>query len=128
MGLDMYGYARKGDDKDSQVEIAYWRKHNRLHGWMEDLWQEKKNQRSEGDKFIDGLDGQEHDEFNCVEMELSLEDLDRLEDELDNLPETSGFFFGNDSYGRYTEEDRKFIEDARQKISEGYEVYYSSWW
>ena len=22
-------------------ELAYWRKHNRLHGWMEELWESK---------------------------------------------------------------------------------------
>ena len=39
MGLDMYASRRPPVEKGE--EIAYWRKHNRLHGWMEELWREK---------------------------------------------------------------------------------------
>jgi len=41
MGLDMYAYRTKEfvDDDNTQIkdekELAYWRKHNRLHGWFE---------------------------------------------------------------------------------------------
>ena len=38
MGLDMFLHKRpKGE------EIGYWRKHNRLHGWMEHLWEKRGN-------------------------------------------------------------------------------------
>ena len=125
MGLDQYATARKGegtidDDgythyKDS-FEIAYWRKHPNLQGWMEDLWIAK------------GAEGGV--EFNCVDLELDEEDLDKLEESLDSkeLPETTGFFFGSNADDHYAEADREFIVAARAAIKQGYTVVYSSWW
>ncbi len=81
---------------------------------MEKLWLEKGN---EG-------------EFNCVDLELTLEDLDSMEEALDEnaLPETVGFFFGQNSDDHYAETDREFIREARAAIGQGYTVAYSSWW
>ena len=123
MGLDQYANARKGepttDDEgytyyEDSMELAYWRKHPNLQGWMQDLYYEK------------GGEG----EFNCVDVELTLEDLDALEESLDGeaLPETAGFFFGTDSSDYYAEADREFIVAARAAIKQGYTVVYSSWW
>ena len=123
MGLDQYANARRGeaivDDEgytyyEDSMELAYWRKHPNLQGWMEELYYEK------------GGEG----EFNCVDVELTLEDLDSLEATLDNeaLPETAGFFFGSDSSEYYAEADREFIVAARAAIKQGYTVVYSSWW
>lgn len=139
MGLDQYAFARKGEpiettedytyqdfdgnthteqrtsvSYEEEREVAYWRKHPNLQGWMEDLWRSKGN---EG-------------EFNCVDVELTLEDLDALEQSLDEsaLPETSGFFFGTDSGDYYAEKDREFILAARNNIKDGYKVVYTSWW
>ena len=63
MGLDMYAYVAKKQGQQSEfyetavfdgtineyvndkvskpIEIAYWRKHPNLHGWMERLWERK---------------------------------------------------------------------------------------
>jgi|TARA_Y100000401_G_scaffold6822_1_gene4694 hypothetical protein len=123
MGLDQYAMARKGESKtdeegyeyyEDSMELAYWRKHPNLQGWMENLWRVKGN---EG-------------EFNCVDLELTLNDLDNLEKSLDNeaLPETVGFFFGADADDHYAEADREFIVQARAAIKQGYKVIYSSWW
>ena len=123
MGLDQYATARKGessvDDEgftcyEDSMELAYWRKHPNLQGYMQQLWHEK------------GNDG----EFNCVDLELTLKDLDALEDALDSkeLPQTSGFFFGSNSDDHYEEQDREFIAQARDAIKQGYTVIYSSWW
>ncbi len=123
MGLDQYANARKGEAKtddegytyyEDSKELAYWRKHPSLQGWMEDLWREK------------GNDG----EFNCVDVELTLGDLDSMEEALDEnaLPETQGFFFGENSEEHYAEQDREFIREARAAIKQGYTVVYSSWW
>ena len=123
MGLDQYANARKGepttDDEgytyyEDSMELAYWRKHPNLQGWMESLWRVK------------GNDG----EFNCEEIQLTLDDLDNLERSLDNeaLPETVGFFFGADADDHYAEQDREFIREARAAIKQGYTVIYSSWW
>jgi len=123
MGLDQYATARKGeaqtDDEgytyyEDSKELAYWRKHPSLQGWMEDLWIEKGNSG----------------EFNCVDVELTLGDLDSMEEALDEnaLPETVGFFFGENSEEHYVEQDREFIVNARAAIKQGYTVVYSSWW
>ena len=134
MGLDMYASRRakiilvnskKSNDKlnlsvgkTSYQEIAYWRKHNRLHGWMEELWREKGN----------------GGEFNSEELMLELIDIINLEKAIVNneLPETGGFYFGDDSYEEYEEhymvDDLKFVKEARQAIMEGDEVIYNSWW
>ncbi len=123
MGLDQYATARKGEPQqdaegytyyEDTMELAYWRKHPNLQGWMESLWHVKGNSG----------------EFNCVDLELTLDDLDSLEKSLDNeaLPETVGFFFGGDADDHYAEADREFIVAARAAIKQGYTVIYSSWW
>lgn len=126
MGLDMFVFYRDAahgiempqvDFEGSEMvdaEIAYFRKHANLHGWMEKLYREK---------------GGQAESFNCVNLRLTAEDLDRLEKdvEADALPHTTGFFFGAS-----TEEDmrrtRFMIRDAREKIAAGHAVYYTSWW
>ena len=123
MGLDQYANARRGegivDDEgytyyEDSMELAYWRKHPNLQGWMQELYYEK---GGAGD-------------FNCVDVELTLDDLDDLEESLDEkaLPETVGFFFGGNADDHYAEADREFIVAARAAIKQGYTVVYSSWW
>ena len=115
MGLDQYAISR--DSNGENTELAYWRKHNRLQGWMESLWTLKT--------------GKGEDELNCEEMELTENDLDLLEESIKerSLPETQGFFFGSDSYERETDEkDLEFITKARQAIKNGEIVIYSCWW
>ena len=129
MGLDMYAWKVKAEDAISDFEIAkdeggqskieemyYWRKHHDLHGWMENLYRQK---------------GGEKDSFNCVPVRLTEEDLFELEQDVrrKNLPETTGFFFGNNPQDAESiEDDLEFIIKARTAISEGYVVYYDSWW
>ena len=134
MGLDMYASrkakiilvtSKKSNDKlnlsvgnTSVQEIAYWRKHNRLHGWMEELWRKKGNE---------GV-------FNTEELLLELIDIVNLEKAIlkNELPMTEGIFFGGDSYEDYEEhymtDDLKFVKEARQAINEGDDVIYNSWW
>jgi len=126
MGLDQYAVAI--DENGERQDMTYWRKHNRLQGWMENLWLSK------------GNDG----EFNCVDLELSEDDLDDLAKAIKgkDLPETGGFFFGADSYEWYDQEyedskgetmtyrakDEQFISDAHDAIADGKKVIYSCWW
>ena len=131
MGLDMYAYvAAKGgqmrdyyDSYDYETdsgpvakprEIAYWRKHPNLHGWMHKLWNEK------------GHSG----DFNGDELELTFEDLDRLEYVVKHkeLPGTTGFFFGNDADDFYKDQDLEFIKKARSELTQGMKVFYNSSW
>lgn len=113
MGLDQYANARSKLSLENE-ELAYWRKHPNLQGWMEELYHEKGGT----------------EDFNCVEVELTLEDLDALEKCVSDggLPPTTGFFFGSPSDERYREQDLEFIEKAREAIANGKQVYYSSWW
>lgn len=125
MGLDMYAFKTKYQpeaevdfnvpEEAERSEIFYWRKHPNLHGWMESLYEKKGGQ----------------EEFNCVNVQLTLSDLDALERDLNasRLPSTSGFFFGQSS-GSLDEiqEDLTFVKEARDAINEGYVVFYTSWW
>ena len=136
MGLDMYAYVadRAGQQREfydtsefneatgeygsatvaQPREIAYWRKHPNLHGWMHELWESRGNSG----------------EFNGDELELTWEDLEVLELDViaGTLPGTSGFFFGNDSDDHYREQDLKFIRDARAELFCGLKVFYNSSW
>jgi len=131
MGLDMYAYVAKKEgqmrdyyesydyDSDSGPvekprEIAYWRKHPNLHGWMHKLWNERGH----------------NSDFNGDELELTFEDLDRLEYVVKHkeLPGTSGFFFGNDSDDYYQAQDLEFIRTARSELTQGMRVFYNSSW
>jgi len=124
MGLDMYATAIKGkvnsevdfDTNNIQdyEELHYWRKHPNLHGWMENLYYDK---------------GGKDDSFNGSDVVLTESDLDSLEQDIidGNLPNTSGFFFGQTD-GSEKDDDLLFITNARKAIKEGKTVYYSSSW
>jgi len=134
MGLDMYAYVgRKGQydefyekaDWDEAIkdfagpiskphEIAYWRKHPSLHGWMEKLWQ------SQGNKGT----------FNGIELELTWKDVDNLERAIKygQLPNTDGYFFGKPADNYYYEDDLKFCVNAKAELFLGLKVFYNSSW
>ena len=137
MGLDQYAYiaSRAGQQNEfyegatwdpgagesvnpnitKPREIAYWRKHPNLHGWMELLAEQK---------------GLAYGSFNGIELELSWEDLDALERAVthNQLPETHGFFFGDSSDEYYREQDLQFIKEARAELFLGLKVFYNSSW
>lgn len=96
------------------IELAYWRKHPSLHGWMEKLYHAK------------GGNG----DFNGDELELTWEDVDMLEHDIKNgqLPFTEGFFFGKPSDNTYYKQDLKFCLDAKAEIFLGFKVFYNSSW
>lgn len=128
MGLDQYAYvaAKAGvmneyyeQDADANGvtrprEIAYWRKHPNLQGWMRRLWESKGNSG----------------EFNGDELELTWQDLDDLELAVTHgqLPGTSGFFFGEQSDEYYRKHDLEFIKNARAELFLGLKVFYNSSW
>ena len=117
MGLDQYAYlaARQADEWDNHQELAYWRKHPNLQGWMEKLFLDK---------------GGNCDSFNGVELELTWDDVDRLEQDIQasKLPSTQGFFFGNDSDEHYKEHDLDFCRRAKAELFLGRRVFYNSSW
>lgn len=116
MGLDMYVHSCHKDaiednrDVDfeifynnhvssfqSQSELFYWRKHYKLHDWMETLYRQK---------------GGTAESFNCVNVQLTDDDLDKL------LSDFAG----------QTSEVSNFISLARNELSQGKKIYYTSWW
>lgn len=143
MGLDMYAYvaAKAGQqnefyegaglDKETGEyvnpnvsqprEIAYWRKHPNLHGWMEQLWLRRGGSNEDSD-WGSG--------FNGIELELTHEDLDELERAVthNQLPSTRGFFFGDGADDYYRERDLEFIKNARAELFFGLKVFYNSSW
>lgn len=135
MGLDMYAYSANKAGAQTEYwdngdwnnetgefvstctkpkELAYWRKHPNLHGWMEQLYRE---QGGEGD-------------FNGDELELTWEDLMQLEEDIQEgrLPSTTGFFFGDASDDYYKEQDLEFIKQAKADLLCGLRVFYNSSW
>lgn len=138
MGLDQYAYsAMKAEQRSDYYnsaewdpsgkeyvsttvvkprEIAYWRKHPNLHGWMEQLYRQRGGE----------------EEFNGVELELTWQDLERLEQDLTNGNvadlNTRGFFFGDASDDYYRERDLAFIAAARAELFLKFRIFYNSSW
>lgn len=129
MGLDMWAVACTGTkESDNDIQLGQWRKHNRLHGWFEQLWI---------DLGRPNEDGSVPSTFNCIPLTLNEGALLELQDSIikRGLPDTQGFFFGHDSYDYDTEEvtaqdqyDLEFIDKALKAIKDGYTVIYNSWW
>lgn len=137
MGLDMYAHSVKADLKGKEVDIvykdlfedvemayqdglinqdfAYWRKFNNLHGWMHRLYDSK---------------GGANPDFNCANVNLTLEDLTQLEEDATGLKPTDGFFFGfyDDMTAEDVEEVQEFVAKAKAEIADGRVVLYSAWW
>jgi len=137
MGLDMYmtgskfigGHwqrdkpIRKEDDhpiNSIEVSLGYWRKHRRLHGFIVNT-------------FADGVD-------DCRKIELSTDALRQIAKALrdDDLPETEGFFFGNEKidkeekeqseeYANQMEEAIKWLEAGKKNPFERSVYYEASW-
>lgn len=127
MGLDQFAYVAaktKNDEiNDSTRELAYWRKHPNLQGWMEQLWIDKGG-------LEEYKDSDSHPTFNGIEVELTWQDIEALEQDVveGNLPSTTGFFFGNESDDYYKETDLEFVRKAKAELFCGLRVFYNSSW
>lgn len=119
MGLDQYAYiaSKANSEYGTTQELAYWRKHPNLQGWMQKLFYEK---------------GGVCDTFNGVEVELTWDDIDKLEKDIKSgeVSElgTTGFFFGNPSDEHYRERDLEFCVNAKAETFLGRKVFYNSSW
>lgn len=96
-------------------ELCYWRKHPDLHGWMKTLFYEK--------------GGSSDTDFNHDVVFLFEEDIEKLKEDIekDNLPSTSGFFFGS-SEGLLTKNDLEKANTMLDALSKGSLIYYISSW
>ena len=126
MGLDQYAYAILSGGVEGNFEIAnnsvkeefmYWRKHNALHSWMQNLYRAK---------------GGTEEYFNCIPLRLTKEDLLALIEDAkaQKLKSAVGFFWGSnyDYDDEIANQDIEFSHKALAKIDQGYAVYYDSWW
>ena len=133
MGLDQYGYinAEVADVTYTDGTVAkevvcerefYWRKHSRLQDFMEELFVAKT--------------GRPATELNCYDMELTEEDIAKLEVAWEtgyaqNHSE-GGFFYGHQIQAEqaqaYLQDDLDFINAAKKSLAEGQSVMYSCWW
>jgi hypothetical protein len=135
MGLDQFAYIAKRKntsyDDSSRQEIAYWRKHPNLQDWMERLWLEKIGvSKFNTTQFEEDI--YPPHAFNGVEVELTWEDVDRLEKEIKSgfvarlgVPRLS---FGVSSDDYYREQDLRFCTDAKADLFLGRRVFYNSSW
>jgi len=134
MGLDMYAYSRAKEKESKANELQYWRKHNALHGLLEDMWNDKGQPIPQWmrDEYPDDFADERAIPFNGIEMELTEADINYIESVVLNneLPMTEGFFFGQDT--RFSEGDKvadlDFIKKAREALAKGEEVFYTSSW
>ena len=118
-------------DKETGEPVTYeaygpydWRKHARLHMFMKDAWH-RKNQ--------DATDDEVH---YFTEVELDIEDIDRLEKAINSRYRDyfceGGFFFGHqwqeEAASDYKEQDLKFVEYAKKELAKGTMIRYNSSW
>lgn len=113
MGLDMYIFREdnKVEDGDLTTELAYWRKHPNLHGYIVK-------------KFADGVD-------ECQKIPLTLTNLEQILDatEHDRLPYTNGFFFGTSQPEDKQETLTLILRITRlMRIDPKLKVYYQASW
>ena len=134
MGLDQYAWAQRPEIAplelitereltDAEYEavakgkfdLCQWRKHADLNAWMTELYARKGGT----------------DEFNCVTMPLTREDLLSLQQHIEEHngyeQRGEGFFWGATQPDDILR-DKAFIKDALNALSEGYEVFYSCWY
>ena len=128
MGLDSYFYAVKKEHvlTDDEInfkinpdvkhdEFRYYRKHNQLHGWMEQLYKEK---------------GGDNEDVNLSKIRLNETDLNKLKKDVRlGLPDAQGFFWGHLTIDKAVKmEYYDLIKECKDKIKDGYVIYYNSWY
>ncbi len=116
MGLDMYlngrTWPKEEDHEDREwEEIAYWRKHPNLHGFIVKT-------------FAGGVD-------ECQEIPLEVADLEKIVSAVkaDGLPPTSGFFFGRSDCANQDETLEKLEKAIDWARGDGLRrvIYRASW-
>tara|TARA_R100001594_G_C3961188_1_gene245442 strand:+ start:266 stop:616 length:351 start_codon:yes stop_codon:yes gene_type:complete len=116
MGLDQYVFeVPPNHPPDEPVpELFYWRKHADLQGWMEQLWRRKENPPEDAS-------------MNCMDVELTMDDIVQLESVYDQLPYTTGFFFGKS--GVHSDQaTARFIKKAKASLRKGNKLFYTADW
>jgi hypothetical protein len=102
--------------KEGFKAIAYFRKHPNLHGAIDAIYRRKGGNQISMDSF----------HGNVV---LDLPDIEELEKLTlaDELPHTTGFFFGETGEW-HTKPTLEFFKRAKEEIARGWTVWYDSSW
>ena len=117
--------------KSQVMDIAEWRKHPGIHGWMENRWREETN------NWATDEDGCWKTEFNCVDYDLSTKVIEDCIEAVksESLPHTEGFCFGDpedewpeDEFQQQKEYDLKALNNALELAKTGERITYWSWW
>ena len=120
MGLDQYAHIRIKSWNAHQYNYQ-WRKHSRLQEFMEQVWLREGNTET----------------FNCQELPLTLDDIERLEEQIKkgypDCESSGGLFFGHqfqeEQCKEYTEQDLEFTKRAKEALNKpGSTVVYTCWW
>jgi len=128
MSLDAYAYAvPEGTELDLNDTnfLHYWQGNNALHNWMGELYNEFGQNRG------DGSEPDLTEDFNQTPMQLHFEDLEQLREGIlaNKLTDTSGFWQGSQVYTEEQKaEDLAFVNAAMERITEGFDIYYSAWY
>ena len=127
MGLDQYAYIdaervtnQDGDPVTTGSKEYYWRKHSRLHEFMQSKWEDR---------------GYEH-KFNCEDLELNLHDMFQLAEAINNkykdFTSDGHYFWGHEYQSEAVtdnfEQDIDFVIDGIRSLLQGKTVIYSCWW
>lgn len=108
-------------NEETEIEIAYWRKHNALHSALSQMATKKGVVKNDM-------------EFNCVELHLTEEDIKDIISSIhhNELVPTDGFFFGSTDYDpsdpKYKNYDLEAFDKALKYLKQGYDVYYYPSW
>lgn len=127
MGLDMYMYQKtkgKKFDLEKDIEVAYWRKHNALLNFIEQMLE----------KPIENTVPQPLTKENLEEiLEVSKAIYYRQADPDTIMPTIRGFFFGSTDYDEGYFHDAKItVEQISEILSDTNfdeeEIYFWAWW
>lgn len=112
MGLDAFVYKTKikpDSDVDFDLphidEVMHWRKHHKLHYWMQDLYTKK---------------GGKNSDFNNDTLRLNYEDMVQLRSDIENQ------LLSKDEYSQ--NQDLDFVETAIGLLAKHYYIFYDSSW
>jgi hypothetical protein len=122
MGLDQYAHKVKSSMSEdhltetiTKTKIHQWRKHYPLQQCFEALWESN------------GGDG----DFNCVDVSMIEDDLNRLEKAILNDEMPWEEWMGEEETEKEKADtvayDLEFIKKAREAMADGWEIVYSSW-
>ena len=145
MGLDMYACSVDeemhnglqasylAEDQELPESTFYWRKHSKLHQFMQDYYYE-----CVSDGIIVEPENRQEEmpmgTFNCVPLHLPIDKIKELHDlvKTNNLPDSQGgLFFGHQFQDQAAKEEKKkdlkFCRWAKDETKNGNFVYYSCW-